>query len=51
MEALRHQSTLFHYRRNILVLFSKSGFTKGCMDLAEKIGDVLLIDYEDMQWE
>ncbi|MBQ6888850.1 MAG: AAA family ATPase [Lachnospiraceae bacterium] len=51
LEELHHQSTLFHYRRNVLVLFSKSGFTKGCVDLAEKLGDVLLIDYKDMKWE
>ena len=35
------------YKENILVLFSKSGFT----ELAEKLGDVLLIDYKNMEWE
>lgn len=51
LEELQHQSTLFHYRKNILVLFSKSGFTKGCKELAEKIGDVMLVEYADMVWE
>lgn len=51
LKDLNHQSTLFHYRRNILILFSKSGFTKGCRELAEKLGDVLLINYDEMKWE
>lgn len=51
LKDLNHQSTLFHYRRNILILFSKSGFTKGCRELAEELGDVLLINYDEMKWE
>ena len=51
LKELQHQSTLFHYKKNVLILFSKSGFTKGCKELSEKIGDVLLIDYSDMQWD
>lgn len=51
LKELQHQSTLFHYKRNILVLFSKSGFTKGCQELADQLGDVLLISYQDMRWE
>ncbi len=51
MKELQHQSTLFHYKRNILVLFSKSGFTKGCVELAEKMGNTMLIDYPDMKWD
>lgn len=50
LKELQHQSTLFHYKRNVLMLFSKSGFTKGCIELAEKTGDVFLIDYKDMEW-
>lgn len=48
---LQHQSTLFHYKKNVLVLFSKSGFTEGCRRLAEEFGDVLLISYAEMEWE
>lgn len=51
MKELQHQSTLFHYNRNVKVLFSKSGFTNGCIELAERSEDVLLIDYADMEWE
>ncbi|MCI5586633.1 MAG: AAA family ATPase [Lachnospiraceae bacterium] len=51
LKDLQHQSTLFHYKRNVLVLFSKSGFTDGCRKLAEEIGDVLLISYNDMEWK
>lgn len=51
LKELQYQSTLFHYKRNVLILFSKSGFTKGCQELAEKWGDVCLIRFEDMEWE
>lgn len=51
LKELQHQSTLFHYRRNVLMLFSKSGFTKGCKELAEKIGDVWLVNYDEMKWD
>lgn len=50
LKELQHQSTLFHYKRNVLILFSKAGFTKGCQDLAEKMGDVMLISYEEMEF-
>ena len=50
LKDLQHQSTLFHYKRNVLVLFSKSGFTDGCRKLAEEMKDVLLISYDEMQW-
>lgn len=51
LKDLQHQSTLFHYKRNVLILFSKSGFTEGCRKLAEEFGDVLLISYDEMTWE
>lgn len=51
LKDLQHQSTLFHYKRNVLVLFSKSGFTEGCRTLAEELGDVLLVSYDEMDWE
>lgn len=51
LKDLEHQSKLFHYKKNILILFSKSGFTTGCKQLADRIGDVLLIDYKDMKWD
>lgn len=51
LKELEYQSTLFHHKRNVLILFSKSGFTKRCHDLAEGNPDILLIDYEEMIWE
>lgn len=51
LKELEHRSTLFHYRNNVLMLFSKSGFTKGCRELAEKMGNVVLTDYEQMEWD
>lgn len=51
LKELQHQSTLFHYKRNVLILFSKSGFTVECREMAEKIGDVLLIPYQEMEWD
>ncbi len=51
LKELQHQSTLFRYKKNVLILFSKSGFTDGCRELADKRGDVLLIRFEDMEWE
>lgn len=51
LKELQHQSTLFHYRKNVLILFSKSGFTKGCKELAKKLENVFLINYDDMEWD
>lgn len=51
LKELQHRSTLFHYRKNVLIIFSKSGFTKGCKELAEKMKDVYLISYRDMKWD
>lgn len=51
LKELEHRSTLFHYKNDVLMLFSKSGFTKGCRELAEKMGNVVLTDYEQMEWD
>ena len=50
LKELLHKSSLFHHHKKILVLFSKTGFTAGCADLAKRLGNVLLISYEDMVW-
>ena len=36
LETLIDRSGLFHYTKQHYFLFSKTGFTKGCMDKAEK---------------
>lgn len=50
LKELIQQSTLFHYRKNILILFSKTGFSQGCIEAAKKDNNILLISYEDMIW-
>lgn len=48
LETLVQRSKLFPYQRVHLYLFSKTGFTKGCMDKAEELGNVTLVTYEDI---
>lgn len=48
MEALIRRSQLFHYHKVYLYLFAKSGFTKGCVDRADELGNVMLVKYEDI---
>lgn len=48
LETLVKRSELFHYKTKHYYLFSKSGFTKGCEDKANEMGNVSLIEYEDI---
>ena len=48
LETLVDRSGLFHYTTIHYFLFSKTGFTKGCMEQAEKMRNVTLVRYEDM---
>ncbi len=48
LEKLAGRSKLFHYHKVYFYLFAKNGFTKGCIDLADKMGNVLLVTYEDI---
>lgn len=48
LEKLAEKSRLFHYRNVYFYFFAKSGFTKGCMDRAEEMGNVTLVSYQDM---
>lgn len=45
---LEHRSRLFHYRKTHLYLFAKNGFTVGCKEKADEMGNVTLVTYEDM---
>lgn len=47
LETLKDRSELFSYKNTYLYLFSKSGFTKGCIDKADEMGNVTLVSYED----
>jgi AAA+ ATPase superfamily predicted ATPase len=48
LDDLFAQSKLFHYNPVQLYLFSKSGFTKGCIESAVKMGNVHLITFAEM---
>ena len=48
LETLIARSILFHYKKVHYYLFSKSGFTRGCMDRAKELGNVTLVSYEDI---
>ncbi|MGN0548601.1 MAG: ATP-binding protein [Acutalibacteraceae bacterium] len=46
LEKLIERSNLFNQTEKYYYLFSKSGFTQGCVDKAEKLGRVTLVDYK-----
>ena len=48
LETLVERSTLFSYKTTHFYLFAKTGFTKGCIDRANEMGNVTLVAYEDM---
>lgn len=48
LESLARRSRMFHYHKIQLYLFAKNGFTKGCVDAAEKMGHVMLVSYKDI---
>ncbi len=48
LETLVKRSNLFSYKTKHYYLFSKSGFTKGCIDKAYVMGNVSLVEYGDM---
>lgn len=48
LETLIERSSLFHFGKTHFYLFSKSGFTKGCIDKAAALGNVSLVSYGDM---
>ena len=48
METLVKRSRLFSYKKIYYYLFSKSGFTKGCIDEAKKMQNVTLVSYAEM---
>lgn len=48
LETLIKRSNLFSYKTKHYYLFSKSGFTKGCVDKAKEMGNVSLVEFTDM---
>ncbi|MHB1485415.1 MAG: ATP-binding protein [Saccharofermentanales bacterium] len=45
---LVERSRLFHYEKVHLYVFSKSGFTKGCADKSNELGNVTLVTFDEM---
>lgn len=48
LETLVDKSELFHYPNKHYYLFAKTGFTKGCMDKAKEMGNVVLVSYKEI---
>ncbi len=48
LETLVQRSHLFPHRKVHLYLFAKSGFTKGCIEKAHKMGNVTLVSFSDI---
>lgn len=48
LETLVKRSELFNYKTKRYYLFSKSGFTKGCIGKANEMGNVTLVEFGDM---
>lgn len=48
LETLVERSNLFHYKQKYFYLFAKTGFTKGCIDRADEMGNVTLVAYHEM---
>ena len=48
LETLVKRSNLFRYEMKHYYLFSKSGFTKGCIDKATEMGNVSLVEFADI---
>ena len=48
LEGLVEKSQLFHHDNKYYYLFAKNGFTKGCVERAIEMGNVILVCYKDM---
>ena len=48
LKTLVKRSELFNYKKKYYYLFSKSGFTKGCIDKGNEMGNVELVEYKDI---
>ncbi len=48
LETLVRRSKIFHYSEVQLYLFAKNGFTKGCVEAADKMGNVTLVLYKNL---
>ncbi|MCC8191455.1 MAG: ATP-binding protein [Ruminococcus sp.] len=48
LQSLIDRSELFNYQKKHFYLFAKIGFTTGCVEKSEQLGNVTLVAYDDM---
>ena len=48
LETLVERSTLFSCKKTHFYVFAKTGFTRGCIDKANEMGNVTLVTYEEI---
>ena len=48
LETLVERSMIFSYEKKHYFLFSKSGFTKGCKEKAQEMGNISLVSYDGL---
>lgn len=48
LETLVERSSMFNYKQKHFYIFAKTGFTKGCIDKAAKMGNAWLVSYDEM---
>lgn len=48
LDTLINRSELFNFKEKHFYLFAKTGFTKGCIDKADNMGNVILLEYKEM---
>ncbi|MDR3294568.1 MAG: ATP-binding protein [Clostridiales Family XIII bacterium] len=48
LDVLLERSRLFHYKNVRLYVFAKIGFTKGCADKANELGNVKLVAFDEI---
>ncbi len=48
LETLVERSEMFHYKTKHFYLFAKTGFTKGCIEKATEMGNVTLVEFNEI---
>lgn len=48
LDTLMERSQLFHYKNVQHYLFAKGGFTKGCVEKADELGNVILATFDEI---
>ncbi len=48
LETLIERSEMFNYKQKNFYLFAKTGFTKGCIEKANEMGNVTLVEFDEM---